>query len=116
MLLDNGRGGKKSVRFMLPQNRAGHYRVYVYNPIPLGGGGNPDQYDRQTDKASRVLVRLNTGKSTKNLLLDQQPQSNDWISLGEHQLTTGTRPYLELSNEGAAGIVVADAVLFVPVN
>ena len=116
MLLDDGKSGAKSARFILPQNRPGRYRVYVYNPIPLGGGGNPDQYERQPDKARRVLVRLNTGKAIKKLTLDQQPQSNDWISLGEHQLTTGTTPYLELSNDGAMGIVVADAVLFVPIK
>ena len=116
MLLDNGKSGPKSVRFVLPPNRPGRYHVYIYNPVPSGGGGNPDQYDRQPDKASHVSVRLNTGKTIRTLTLDQQRHSNDWISLGEHQLTTGTTPYLELSNEGATGIVVADAVLFVPVS
>lgn len=115
MLLDDGKSGTKSIRFRLPQNRPGRYQVYIYNPIQAGGG-NPDKYDRQLDKASRVLVRLNTGNAVKQLKLDQQPQSNDWISLGEHQLTTGTTPYLELSNEGATGTVVADAVLFIPVK
>ena len=116
MLLDNGKSGQKSVRFILPKNRPGRYRVYVYNPIPSGGGGNPDQYERQADKASRVSVQLHTGKTVRKLTLNQQPQSNDWISLGEHQLTSGSVPYLELSNDGAAGIVVADAVLFIPVR
>lgn len=116
MLLDDGKSGLKSARFVLPQNRPGRYQIYVYNPIPSGGGGNPDQYERQSTKASRVSVRLNTGKAVKKLTLDQQPQSNDWITLGEHQLTTGTTPYLELSNDGATGLVVADAVLFVPVK
>ena len=116
MLLDDSKSGLKSARFLLPQNRPGRYRVYVYNPLPSGGGGNPDQYERQFDKAKRVSVRLNTGKAVKKLTLDQQPQSNDWISLGEHQLTAGTTPYLELSNDGATGVVVADAVLFVPIN
>ncbi len=116
MLVTEDRSGPKSVRFRLPNNRPGRYTVYVYNPIRSGGGGNPGQYDRQTDKANRVLVRLNTGNSIQQLTLDQQPQANDWISLGEHQLTAGTTPYLELSNEGATGAVVADAVLFVPVE
>lgn len=116
MLLDDGKSGVKSVRFMLPQNRPGQYRVYVYNPIPLGGGGNPGQYGLQSDKAGHVSIRLNTGKAIKNLTLNQQPQSNDWISLGEHELTVGTRPYLELSNQGVTGLVVADAVLFVPIK
>ena len=116
MLLDDGKSGQKSVRFILPKNRPGRYQVYVYNPISSGGGGNPDQYDRQPTKASRVLVRLNTGKSVKKLTLDQQLQSNDWVSLGEHQLSSGTTPYIELTNDGATGMIVADAVLFVPVR
>ena len=116
MLLDDGKSGPKSVRFQLPNDRPGRYRVYVYNPIPSGGGGNPGQYERQSGKANRVSVRLNTGKTVKKLTLNQQPQSNDWISLGEHQLTTGTTPYLELSNNDATGMVVADAVLFVPIR
>ncbi|QJW88036.1 FAD-dependent oxidoreductase [Spirosoma taeanense] len=116
MLVDDGISGPKSVRFILPQNRPGRYAVYVYNPIRLGGGGNPGEYGRQTDKASQVVVRLNTGSAVKTLALNQQPQANDWINLGEHQLTTGKTPYLEFSNEGAAGVVVADAVLFVPVK
>jgi hypothetical protein len=115
MLLDDGKSGPKSIRFMLPKNRPGRYQVYVYNPIQAGGG-NPDKYDRQTDKANHVSVRLNTGNVVKKLTLDQQPQSNDWISLGEHQLSTGSTPYLELTNEGATGTVVADAVLFIPVK
>lgn len=115
MLVADGSSGTKTVRFVLPKNRPGRYRVYIYNPIPTGGGGNPDQPERQTDKASRVQVQLNTGKAVKKLTLDQQPQSNDWISLGEHQLTAGSMPYLELSTEGANGLVVADAVLFVPI-
>lgn len=116
MLLDDGKSGLKAARFVLPPNRPGRYRVYVYNPIPSGGGGNPDQYERQLDKSNRVLVRLNTGKAVKKITLDQQSQSNDWINLGEHQLTAGTTPYLELSNDDATGVVVADAVLFVPIN
>lgn len=116
MLLDDGKSGQKSVRFILPKSRPGRYRVYVYNPIPSGGGGNPDQYERQADKASRVSVQLHTGKTVKRLTLNQQPQSNDWISLGEHQLTSGSVPYLEISNDGATGFVVADAVLFIPLK
>ncbi|MBC3784311.1 FAD-dependent oxidoreductase [Spirosoma utsteinense] len=115
MLLADSSHGTKTIRFVLPQNRPGRYRVYIYNPLPTGGGGNPDQYERQAQKASRVLVRLNTGKGLKRLTLDQQLHANDWISLGEHQLTAGSTPYLELSSEGANGLVVADAVLFVPI-
>ena len=123
MLLDDGKSGPKSVRFMLPQNRLGRYRVYVYNPILPVRADSPAQYDRLTEagtpdrnKSRHVLVRLNTGKLMSKMTLDQQSQPNDWISLGEHQLTPGTTPYVDVSNEGATGVVVADAVLFVPID
>ncbi|AQG81648.1 FAD-dependent oxidoreductase [Spirosoma montaniterrae] len=109
-----------SVRFLLPDNRPGRYIVYVYNPNRVGGGGNPDEHGSQTgtrdrDKANNITVRLNTGKAVQKITLDQQQHTGDWINLGEHTLTTG-KPYLELSNEGTSGVVVADAVLFVPLR
>ncbi|CCH56135.1 hypothetical protein BN8_05451 [Fibrisoma limi BUZ 3] len=116
MLVQSGKDNSSSVRFILPDNRPGRYAVYVYNPILSGGGGNPGEYGLQTEKASRVMVRLHDGKSVKQLKLNQQPQANDWISLGEHQLQKGSTPFLELSNDGANGVVVADAILFIPVN
>ncbi|GAA4402516.1 FAD-dependent oxidoreductase [Nibrella viscosa] len=105
-----------SVRFSLTDGQPGTYAVYVYNPIRQGGTSNPDTYGQQTDKASRVVVKLNTGKDIKQLFMNQQQQANDWISLGQHQVVKGTTPYLELTSQGANGTVVADAVLFLPVK
>jgi len=116
MLVHSAKDKSGSVRFMLPDNRPGRYAVYVYNPVLSGGGGNPGEYGLQTEKASRVTIRLHDGQSVKQLSLNQQPQANDWISLGEHRLQKGSAPFLELSSDGANGVVVADAILFIPVN
>lgn len=40
--------------------------------------------------------------------------SGEWISLGKFQLKQGEKAYVEISNKNADGIVVADAILFVP--
>lgn len=116
MLVANGAGSAASVRFMLPPNRPGRYAVYIYNPNRAGGGGNPDQPDQQPDKASHVVVRFNTGSSVKTMILNQQLHNNDWISLGAHVVTATTVPYLDLSTDGDSGVMVADAVLFIPMN
>jgi hypothetical protein len=40
--------------------------------------------------------------------------SGEWFPLGELTLPKGKKAYVEISNQGADGIVIADAVLFVP--
>ncbi|HTL09801.1 MAG TPA: hypothetical protein VL307_16120 [Chitinophagaceae bacterium] len=42
--------------------------------------------------------------------------SGEWILLGEFALPKGDKACVEISNKNANGTVVADAVLFVPVN
>ncbi|KAB7732941.1 FAD-dependent oxidoreductase [Rudanella paleaurantiibacter] len=102
------------VTFQAANARPGRYKVYLYNPLLQGGGGNPDQVGRQSDKANRVTVLLSDGKTEKKLTVDQQVQNNDWISLGEHALSGP--PALTITTAGNTAPVVADAVLFVPIN
>ena len=40
--------------------------------------------------------------------------SGEWVSIGQYKLTKGMDNYVRISNEEADGIVVADAVLFIP--
>lgn len=115
-MLVAAKGASGSARFMLPANRPGRYRVYIYNPSRSGGGGNPGEFGIQTDKASRVQVQLNTGKTVETLFYNQQPQANDWVAVGEHQLTGAKGAYVDISSASSDGAVVADAVLFIPVK
>ncbi|MBO0932976.1 FAD-dependent oxidoreductase [Fibrella aquatilis] len=109
-------GQPATVRFSARDLKPGRYRIYMYNPTRAGGGGNPDQVALQSDKADRVQIRIFNGKVDKALIVNQQRQNNDWITLGEHMVVAGQVPYVELATAGSAQPTVADAVLFLPVK
>jgi len=117
-LVDDSQGTPpKSVRFIPEVPKASTYTVYVFNPYPGGGGGNPAQYDgKTTGKASRTRMQIKAGKTTKNIELATQTQVNEWINAGTFEFPAGSDSYVEISNTQADGIVVADAVLLVPVQ
>ncbi|TAE21138.1 MAG: FAD-dependent oxidoreductase [Cytophagales bacterium] len=107
-------GQKAAVTFRAKNLKPGRYTVYVYNPLWQGGGGNPDQIGVQRGKQARVTVRLTTEPRYSALVINQQQQNNDWISLGDH--TLGSSASLTIDAGNALAPVVADAVLFVPVK
>ena len=117
-LVDDSKGTSPgSVRFTPEVPITAKYNVYVFNPYPGGGGGNPAQYDgKTTGKASRTNLRIKAGKTIDEVGLDTQTQVNEWIKAGTYLLPAGSDSYLEISNAGADGTVVADAVLLVPVK
>ncbi len=109
-------GGQASVTFQATSIRPGRYQIYIYNPTRRGGGGNPDQVAYQADKAAAATVRVFDGKSDKALTINQQKQNNDWISLGTYQFSGGKTPTVSFVATGSTEPVVADAVLFLPIN
>ena len=111
-------GSPGSVQFQPATLQPGRYAVYVYNPARVGGGGNPDSHDaetRSTDKAARVTIRVYTGSTIAKQTIDQQQKNNDWIRVGDYAFA-GKTPWVEITNANATQPVVADAVLFVPVE
>ena len=117
-LVDESKGKEaKAVRYTPAIPKNGKYAVYVFNPYPGAGGVNPAQYDgKTTGKATRTNLKIKAGKTTKEIALDTQTQVNEWIKAGAFDFAKGTENYLEISNRGADGTVVADAVLLVPVK
>ncbi|TDB63611.1 FAD-dependent oxidoreductase [Arundinibacter roseus] len=117
-LVDESKGAdRKSVRFIPSIPAQGRYAVYIFNPYPGGGGGNPAQYDgKTTGKSSKTKIEIQALKTQKVLTLPTQTQVNEWIKVDTFEFVAGTDNYIELSNEGADGIVVADAILLIPVE
>lgn len=108
MLTDNTKGqDSKSVRFIPTLRKSGNYRVFMYFPklqnastktqISIFDGGKKNE---QTIEAAKVKVEGQT--------------SGEWIDLGRYSFNKDNKPYLEISNKGADGVIVADAVLFIP--
>lgn len=107
----------KTVRFTPEIPKNGRYTVYMFNPYLGGGGGNPAQYDgKTTGKATQTPLTVKAGSTTRNITLNTQTQVNEWIEAGTYEFPAGKNSYVEVSNRGTDGIVVADAVLLVPVK
>jgi hypothetical protein len=110
-LLEDDSQGKeeKSVRFVPDIKEAATYNVYAY-------------FSRTKDPNTQTLVRLSDGKEVNDITVKEEDiriegqTSGEWVQVGSVELEEGKESYLEISNEGADGATVADAVLWVPIR
>lgn len=100
---------KASVVFTPPITSAGKYHVYFYYPKVDNG-------------TQAVRIQVFDGRNTiiktifkKDIEVVGQT-SGEWVSLGIADLGAGHRAAVTVSNDGADGAVIADAVLLVPVK
>ncbi|CAA9283619.1 MAG: hypothetical protein AVDCRST_MAG56-3927 [uncultured Cytophagales bacterium] len=110
LLRDDSRGAApKTVRFTPDVRKAGKYQVYAYFP-------------KVADTSSQTTLTLHNGTQAKAITLGKESlrvegqTAGAWVPLGEYAMAAGRKGYVEISNKGADGVVVADAVLFVPVR
>lgn len=100
-------GDVKTVRFAPTIKKAGNYQVYVYVP-------------KLADASQKTMFTVSDGKDVKSMTIRESDirvegqTSGEWVSLGKLKLATGTKGYVEVSTNDSDGVVVADAVLFVP--
>lgn len=92
---------EKSVYFVPQIPISKSYKVYLYVP-------------RHEKGTKNLTVNIWTTAGKKNLNLKINQTESDWLPLGSYILEKGNRNMVEISTEGADGVVVADAVLFVP--
>ena len=70
--------------------------------------------------SSQVMTTIHSGKKAKEVILKpneikvEGQTSGEWISAGKHTLQKVRGPSVEISTKRADGIVIADAVLFIP--
>ncbi len=95
-----------SVSFIPEVKTAGKYHIYVYVP-------------KVAKAASITQLQIFDGVNTINKTIDKKDvtvvgqTSGEWVSLGVSQLPVGKQAYVQISNQGSDGVIVADAVLFV---
>lgn len=97
-------GRPRSVRFIPEVIQPGDYSLYIYMP--------------KIKKESRfTTVIVNGGKElrvrTGGLEVSGQT-TGQWVDAGTVTLKKGKGNYLEISNKGADGTIIADAILLVP--
>lgn len=108
-LRDTVKANDASVKFVPAIRQAGKYQVYIYMP-KLGKGTNATQI---TIADGRQSITKTIHK--KDIQVVGQT-SGEWVDLGERLLPAGKQSYVQVNTDGADGIIVADAVLFVPVK
>jgi hypothetical protein len=104
-LLDTAKAAA-AVKFIPQIKTPGKYNVYVYCP-------------KISHSATITTVRIFDGQNTINKIINKNDvqvvgqTSGEWVSMGVSQFTAGNRAYVQVSNQGADGTIVADAVLWV---
>lgn len=96
--------GKKSIRFTPDLPAAGKYEVRFAFPGSRG-------------RANRVPVTIHSLQGSKTVYVDQTKSGSIddiFTSLGEFEFAAGDAGFVEISNKGAFGYVVVDAVQFLP--
>lgn len=108
MLVNHKAGsGSNSVKFTPELRKNGRYRVYMYFP-------------KVQNASPKTLISIFDGVQKKEQTIVgaqvkvEGQTSGEWIELGTYSLQKDKKPYVEISNKGASGAVVADAVLFIP--
>lgn len=83
------------------------YEIYAYFPKVQNATTQThiDIYDG--NELHKKIIR------SSDIVVEGQT-SGEWVSIGQYKLTKGMDNYVRISNEEADGIVVADAVLFIP--
>ncbi|MEP6747367.1 MAG: FAD-dependent oxidoreductase [Bacteroidota bacterium] len=104
---DDKDGQQKTVRFTPAIKTAGNYKAYAYFPKVQG-------------MSSKTSIVFSDGKKLREIEMHESDirvegqTAGEWVLLGVFTMQKGEKNYIEVSNKGADGIVVADALLFVP--
>jgi hypothetical protein len=109
-LTDTSKAGTaKSVQFAPEILKTGAYQVYTYFP-------------KIKNASTKTYITIYDGEKTTEKIINQSDlrvegqTSGEWLSLGLYNLSPQKKAYVEISNKNADGVIVADAVLFVPVQ
>ncbi|KAA9036561.1 FAD-dependent oxidoreductase [Ginsengibacter hankyongi] len=99
----------KSVQFIPTIVKSGKYKVYSYYP----------KLENETSVTSIIVF---DGKTKKEIVVRESDiqvegqTSGEWVDLGTYSLPSGKKSLVEITNKHSDGVVVADAILFVPEN
>jgi hypothetical protein len=99
-LQDGNAGGGKSVRFTPNLSLPGNYDVYLW----WVASGN---------RATNVPVDVIGAAGTNSILIDEAANGSVWSKVGNYTFNAGTSGSVLISDDGATGYVVADAVQFI---
>jgi len=97
----------QSVQFhpTIPASR--QYEVYAYFPRVENGSPDVNVIIRAGRKEQEITIHPNSVKI-------EGQTSGEWISLGSYSFNAKEKNGVAITSQGANGVVIADAVLFIP--
>jgi hypothetical protein len=101
--------GRSSVKYTPKIKKEAEYDIYTYFPKVDNATGKTQTTIYDGKKEHQIVI-----KSDEVVIVGQT--SGEWVLLGRYMLPEGNGAFVEISSEGANGIVVADAVLLIPVK
>jgi hypothetical protein len=108
LLVDDSQGNNNDfVRFIPDIKKEGSYNVYTYVVKASGS-------------SSHIVILINNGINEKSIDLkmsdiDVKGQTEgEWVSLGKYHFKPGKNGDVTITGKNADGILLADAVLFIP--
>jgi len=99
----------KTIQYTPTIPQEGKYEIYVY-------------VAKNARRTARTEFSIYDGKETKSFVLETDSikvlglSSSEWVSLGTYSLPEGRNSYVEMSTKDADGIVIADAIIWKPLN
>ena len=99
---------KQSVKYSPDIKKPGNYQVYVY-------------ISHNENAATKTHYIINDGENSKDVFISSQiniegQTSGEWMLLGTYRFPAGNKASVTLTVNDADGVVIADALLFVPVK
>lgn len=102
----NERQGEKRIRYTLVATKAGDYELRL-------------SYTTNPNRATNVPVTIIAGGKERSVEINQRKTpaiDKRFVSLGKVRLSAGEKAVITISNRGADGYVIADAVQLVPME
>jgi hypothetical protein len=100
---------QRIVRFIPEIKSSGKYQIFVYVPKVEKTSSQTLYLIKASDKIHKQTI------SAKSVTVEGQT-SGEWVTLGTYDFKKGKQGYVELTTEGSDGIVIADAMLFIPIK
>jgi len=104
LLVDADSVAVNSVKFSPTLTQSGTYRIYFYCP------------EKPVDAphwAASVTLMVFDGKSTNNVIVNQEMHRHHWVKLGEYKMDAKAKPFIEVIAD-KPGVVIADAFILIP--
>jgi hypothetical protein len=100
----------KAVKFMPAIRKSGYYDLYTFVLPAISKASTATSFMLfDGNKEKEVVIKLADVKI-------KGQTSGEWVYLGRQTLTAGAKPWIVVSDKGADGVIVADAVLWIPVQ